>query len=178
MAEKWKDIKGHEGLYQVSNMGRVRSYAFISWNGKSSFIKRGKTLKIATTGGKARVSLYKGAKSKSQLVSRLVAIAFLPNRENKRCVCHKDDNPLNNDVKNLFWGTHQENMRDCIMKGRFNACKGEKHYDAKLTSKNVKIIKRLLLDGLSIREIAQQFFVHVATISDIKHKRTWKHITN
>lgn len=52
-------------------------------------------------------------------IHRLVAISFLPNPENKPCVCHVDDNPLNNDVNNLFWGTHNDNMQDAVKKNRF-----------------------------------------------------------
>ena len=48
------------------------------------------------------------------MVSRLVAITFLPNPENKPCVCHKDNNPLNNQVSNLYWGTYKENTQQMI----------------------------------------------------------------
>jgi hypothetical protein len=53
-------------------------------------------------------------------VSRLVALAYIPNPENKPIVCHKDNNPLNNNVNNLYWGTQSENIRQCVKEGRFN----------------------------------------------------------
>ena len=53
-------------------------------------------------------------------VHRLVALAYIPNPENKPCVCHKDNNPLNNHVDNLYWGTQAENMQQCIRDGRYS----------------------------------------------------------
>ena len=53
-------------------------------------------------------------------VSRLVALAYIPNPENKPIVCHKDNNPLNNNVNNLYWGAQSENIRQCVKEGRFN----------------------------------------------------------
>lgn len=52
---------------------------------------------------------------------RLVALAYIPNPENKPCVCHKDNNPKNNQVDNLYWGTEEENMSQCIKDKRFYA---------------------------------------------------------
>ena len=51
-------------------------------------------------------------------VHRLVAMTYIPNPENKPCVCHKDNNPLNNRVSNLYWGTQKENIQQCIKDGR------------------------------------------------------------
>lgn len=58
--------------------------------------------------------------NRSLKVSRLVALAYIPNPENKPCVCHKDNNPLNNHVDNLYWGTQAENMQQCIRDGRYS----------------------------------------------------------
>ena len=60
-------------------------------------------------------------KIKTQLYAhRLVAEAYIPNPLNKPCVCHKDNNPLNNRVSNLYWGTYSENMQQCIRDGRYS----------------------------------------------------------
>ena len=64
--------------------------------------------------GRKKVHIRKSLK----LVSRLVAITFLPNPENKPCVCHKDNNPLNNQVSNLYWGTYKENTQQMIFDNR------------------------------------------------------------
>lgn len=56
-------------------------------------------------------------------VSRLVALAWVPNPDNKPFVCHRDNNPKNNFYKNLYWGTQSENIQQCVKDGRHNSCK-------------------------------------------------------
>lgn len=56
----------------------------------------------------------------THLVHRLVALTYIPNPENKPCVCHKDNNRTNNRVENLYWGTYKENTQQCIQDGRLN----------------------------------------------------------
>ena len=97
MKEIWKDIKGYEGLYQVSNFGRVKSSTKILANRLS---KRGYYI----------VTLYKNAKGVTKTVHRLVAQAFIPNPDNLPQVNHKDENKLNNRVDNLEWCTAKYNI--------------------------------------------------------------------
>lgn len=103
MQEIWKDIKGYEGLYQVSNLGRIKSLpkAGNHWNGK--ILAQNYNRKYA------RIGLSKG-KLTTENVHRLVAMAFIPNPLNLPEVNHKDENPSNNRVDNLEWVTHKENM--------------------------------------------------------------------
>lgn len=109
--EIWKDIKGYEGLYQVSNFGNIRS--FMMYDGKKyrernePYILR----KTMTTTGYWKVELFKNKIRKSKRIHRLIAEAFIPNPYNKKEVNHKDLNKLNNDIENLEWVTHQENMK-------------------------------------------------------------------
>lgn len=58
-------------------------------------------------------------RGRTRILSRLVALAWVPNPDNKPCVCHKDNNPMNNHYTNLYWGTYKENMEQCINDGRF-----------------------------------------------------------
>lgn len=96
--EIWKDIKGYEDLYEVSNLGRVRNKV------------RGNILYVKINhNGYCVVKLNKDAKRKDFFVHRLVAIAFIPNPENKRTVNHKDEVKTNNHVDNLEWMTTAEN---------------------------------------------------------------------
>ena len=97
--EIWKPISGYDGLYEVSNIGNVRS------------IKKGIILKPATNKfGYQIVGLSKNGKRKEGKVHRLVAKAFIDNPDNKKQVNHKDGNKKNNSVDNLEWVTNQENV--------------------------------------------------------------------
>lgn len=96
MIEKWKDVDGYEGLYKISNFGRVKGKHRIKSqqdNGK----------------GYLTVHLNKNGKSRWHLVHRLVAKAFIENPENKPTVNHIDGNRKNNNVNNLEWATYSEN---------------------------------------------------------------------
>lgn len=100
----WKDIPGYEGLYQVSNTGRVRSLNY-KHTGKTKVLKQG------TKGhGYKVVGIYKNGKRKNYTIHRLVALAFIPNINNLPQVNHKDENPANNAVWNLEWCTDEYNI--------------------------------------------------------------------
>ena len=93
MTEIWKDIDGYEGLYQVSNLGRVKSLH----HNKEKILKGSYANK-----GYHLISLSKEGTQKRYLVHRLVATAFIPNPYKLECVNHKDENPRNNNVNNLL----------------------------------------------------------------------------
>lgn len=109
--ELWKEIVNFPG-YEVSTYGRVRSYM----NNRHGIGDSEKYLKfIENHNGYFTVCLGRGNR---RLVSRLVAEAFIPNPNNYPIVRHMDDNPHNNNVKNLKWGTQEDNMQDCVRHGR------------------------------------------------------------
>lgn len=92
MIEVWSDVLGYEGLYEVSNFGRVR--------------RNGKILKPAMMrNGYLRVDLYKNGIAKHSALHRLVALAFLPNPDNLPYINHKDEDKTNNSIDNLEWCT-------------------------------------------------------------------------
>lgn len=103
MEEIWKDIEGYEGLYQVSNLGKVKSLNY-NKTAKSELLKLRKN-----TNGYTRVVLYKNRKAKDYQVHRLVAEAFIPNPNNYPIINHKDENKTNNRVDNLEWCTYLYN---------------------------------------------------------------------
>ena len=105
MTETWKPIKGYEGLYEVSNYGRVKS---LNWNGKGTVGYM--TLRKKNTGYLA-VLLSKNGVSKYALVHRLVATAFIPNPENEETINHIDEDKTNNRADNLEWCSRTENVR-------------------------------------------------------------------
>lgn len=118
--EIWKDIEGYEGLYRVSNLGNVYSYL------------SNKKLNPGNDKGYLKVNLSKNKKVKQFSVHRLVALAFLPNKNNYPCVNHKDENPSNNNVDNLEWCTYKYNNNYGTIKERISKTlkgknAGEKH---------------------------------------------------
>jgi len=106
MEEVWKDIEGYEGLYEVSNLGRVKSLSRIDSLGRKY---KEKMLRQSNSRGYLHTSLSKDNNSKSYQTHRLVALTFIPNPENKPQVNHMDENKTNNRVDNLNWMTSKEN---------------------------------------------------------------------
>lgn len=108
MQEEWRDVVGYEGMYMVSNLGRVRSLAFVyPWHGSIKFNNPKVLSPYNDSQGYRQVEL----RGKALLVHRIVAMAFIPNPNNYRCVNHKDENPQNNRVDNLEWCTHEYNVK-------------------------------------------------------------------
>ena len=121
--EQWRDIRGYEGLYQVSNFGRVRSLdVLVDTKWGNHFIKKGRALKPSLRRRYLGVTLTKDKRTKTFSVHRLVATAFIPNPNNLPQINHKDENPLNNFVyimpdgnvdesrSNLEWCTSTYNL--------------------------------------------------------------------
>lgn len=105
MNEIWKDIRGYEGLYQVSNLGKVKGLARVTCRNhkiKERILKE-------THYKYAQVSLWKEGKERKVYIHRLVALAFIENPNNFPEVNHKDENTFNNCVDNLEWCTSKYN---------------------------------------------------------------------
>lgn len=126
MQEIWKDIKGYEGLYQVSNLGRVKSLPRNTKNQyKNGIIKKNIILK----NGYYFINLYNNG-SKLFTIHKLVAQAFIPNLKNKPCINHIDGNKQNNCVDNLEWCTYSENELHAFNKNlKKPPCKKINQYD-------------------------------------------------
>jgi hypothetical protein len=112
--EIWKDVPRYEGYYQVSNLGRVKRLerVDVKHNYGGEKIVRQRILKPYTDKRKysgVRVTLCKDNITKRFILSRLVAISFIPNINNLPLVEHIDDDPTNNVVTNLKWGTYSSN---------------------------------------------------------------------
>ena len=118
--EIWKDVVGYENIYEVSNLGRIRSA-----KGKTTQSTRHGTRKWKqrilkqkiSKDGTCRADLWKNKMPKTFLVHQLVANAFIKQVEGKEYINHIDGNRLNNHVENLEWCTHEENNRHAFKNG-------------------------------------------------------------
>lgn len=173
--EVWKDVKGFDGLYQVSNYGQVKRLA------KKVYQKSGvyatyktKILKQETVKGYKRVSLSKENLVTRITVHRLVALTFIENNENKPQVNHIDGDKTNNHVCNLEWCTANENEKHSyLFLGKItNGIKSRK-----INIKDLPLIKQMYLDGFIQKEIAFKFNVSETTIQNILNgNRYVKHL--
>lgn len=175
--EIWKDIEGYEGIYQVSNLGRVKSLNRRDrlnryWKEKIMKLHRDKK-------GYMRVDLCKcGKQFKSLKVHRLVAKAFIPNPHNKGQVNHIDGVKNNNLVENLEWSTQEENIQHSFDMGLVSR-KGEKNSQSKLTTEDVKFIRRNFKRGdnfFGVDALAQRFGVERSRINSIIRRASWKSV--
>ena len=117
--EIWKDIKGYEGLYQISNLGNVKSVQRFSthWQGGVRIVKE-RILKHSYKKGYAFVDLSKNNIRSNKQIHRLIAEHFIPNPKNYPIVLHKDDDPSNMSIDNLMWGTTSINAIHAYENGR------------------------------------------------------------
>ena len=198
--ETWKDIKGFEGFYKISNYGNVFSlYSNIQ-------------LKKMITKGYYVVSLSKNNNIKKYKIHRLVAINFILNPNNRLYINHKNGDKLNNNVDNLEWVTASENTIHAYknkllkpLKGKNNPMfgmnghknpfygkthsnetiekikkinigrhSGEKNKQAKLNNWDIKFIKEWLSLGYKQIDIAKAFNISKSVISNIKLRKIWQ----
>lgn len=167
--EEWRDIQGYEGLYQVSNNGRVRSLARNS--------TKGKILCQAVKRGYSHVCLSKDNKKKHFAVHRLVALAFIPNPSKKPEVNHIDGNRSNNNIANLEWVTRAENELHAyrtLGKAPNRPWEGKPRPCArKFTEEQVRAIRN---DNRPCTDIGREYGVSKTAIRDIKTRKNYKEI--
>ena len=165
--EIWKDIEGYEGYYQVSNLGRVKSFP------RFGTISSERILKLHLSKyGYLSACLCKDNKKVLKRVNRLVALAFIPNKNIFLEVNHIDGNKLNNCVENLEWCSNSENKVHAYKIGLLSR-KGIENCNAKLEMDKANEIRELCKKGISQRVIAEQYGVRQQTISDIKNNKLW-----
>lgn len=163
--ELWADVPGYEGLYQVSNNGRIKS------------MKRRIIMKpFISHRGYAYIGLRNKNGRVGRPIHRLVCLAFHENPENKPTVNHIDGDKMNNHADNLEWATWSENNKHARVNKLNVAPSGENCYIAKLTEKEVREIRLLGESGFSNSEIAKKFPVTRKCISLIINRVNWKHI--
>lgn len=119
MQEIWKDILGYEGLYQVSNLGRIKSCQKIVLHpkGGSKLLKEKIRKLVPDKDGYLVIDLYKNGVGKIYKVHRLVGLAFIQNDESKKIINHKNGIKNDNNINNLEWCTDSENQIHAFKNG-------------------------------------------------------------
>lgn len=176
--EIWKDIPEYEGIYQVSNLGRVKSLSRNrkNWVSKFSTLKE-RILKQQILNGYYHVRLCIDKQYKTCLVHRLVATAFLENIENKPQVNHKNGVKTDNKVSNLEWVTKSENQNHAYATGLQSYFGGENRWNSKMTDEKVlEIRQKYATNNYTYKQLADEYNVKTVCIFKIVKRKTWKHI--
>lgn len=166
--EKWLDVVGYEGLYQVSNYGRVQSFQSI----------RPRILKPSVRNGYLSVTLHKGGDYQTFSIHILVAQHFVPNPENKPIVNHLDANRLNCRADNLEWGTYSENTQHALKMGALMG-RASNLGRAVLTPEEVRKIRETYKPYDPEKggaALARKFNVSESVIHNIIYKKCYKQI--
>lgn len=172
--EIWKDIEGYEGLYKVSNLGRVKSLdRLVVYSNGTEINHKGKFLSFEDNKGYNRITLSKGGKTKRALVHRLVAKHFIPHDNHKPHVNHIDGIKTNNIVSNLEWCTPKENENHSYDILGKQALRGEEKNQSKLTNEDVIEMRDLYKYGYLQRELADIYHISRRHVSDIVNKKRW-----
>ena len=176
--EEWRPIEGYEGLYEVSNLGQVRSLdRFMKGpNGEQRPLKGKLKKPTKNFKGYYTVSLHREGKAVTYTVHRLVAVAFLGQPPEGHVVCHGPKGQQCNEVTNLSWGTYKQNSGPDRHRDGTDA-RGEKCSTAKLNEMQVCEIRRLLESkSMTQKEIAKIFGVSRGNITHINTRKTWGHL--
>lgn len=159
-AIEWRRVPGHEE-YEISEYGHLRRGGELrapSWS-----------VKTAKWSGTKAYPYYGGLGS----AHVMVALAFIGPRPYKFDCAHWDGNPANCHRSNLRWATRRENQMDAQRHG--TAAVGEKHYKARLTEAEVRIIRRKRRNGYTYRDLMREFQMSQTAIADIVKEKTWRY---
>lgn len=174
--EIWKPVKDFEGLYEVSNKGRVKALTKKVGN----HLRKNEEWELSIrkdSDGYSIITMFKDQKRADRKVHRLVAIAFLINPENKPQVNHKDGNKDNNCVSNLEWNTAKENVIHSYSNNLKFGKKGQSHPRAVFKNSDILLIRKMRdEDGLTHDKIANFFNVNRVTITHVLNGQSYTNV--
>lgn len=171
--EAWADIPGHEGAYQASDIGRVRSLprTIVTADGKRRPVTGRILAPLRHPAGHFMISLGRGRRA---YVHRLVMEAFVGPCPPGMMACHNNGNPADNRLENLRYSSARDNQMDRVPHGTSN--RGAANGKSILTPDDVVRIRHRLAAGERQRSIAAAFGVTQCCISDINLGKTWSHL--
>lgn len=177
--ELWKDVVGFEGLYQFNKCGTLKSSD--RWEYTKNRFSDFKRLRVGKTmvpyvdkNGRYRVCLCKKGLPKKFFIHRLMLETFVGPCPVGMEACHINDDPSDNRLENLYWGTREENNKDKIRNGK--TAKGEKNGQSKLSTYQVLMIKYMQHLKIPLRKVAKMFNVNRKVIWNIIHEKSWSHV--
>lgn len=174
--ERWRAIPGYEGIYEVSDLGRVKSLSRPTPMRNGIRVIRERILKfqLGSKVGYPTVVIYKRGVAQTVTIHRLVMLAFVGPAPDGMEVCHGNGDPLDNRLENLRYDTRRANRADGLRLGEIPL--GSSRPRAKLTEKKVSTMRMAVAAGLSQRDAAAQFGVHPMTVGKILRRERWKHV--
>ena len=172
--EIWKDVKNYEGVYQVSNLGRIRSLKRTIRANNNPYIKNGRVLKTWNFNGYLCANLCLNGADNKVKVHRIVAEAFIDNPKNKKEVNHINGIRIDNRVENLEWCSHKENIQHAFKTGLRKT--GANATNSKLSVEDIKFILeniQLKSHKFGARAMGRKFNVSYSTIMQILNGKTY-----
>lgn len=176
MNEEWRDVVGWEGMYKVSNCGRIfslprRDKRNRSWGGYYMSFTKNKY-------GYLTVNLTRDAKQKRYAVHRLVACAFLQNPNNYKEINHKDENKENNNLSNLEWCTRSYNVTYGRLDEKFRKHRvaGERCGRSKITLEQVNEIRAKYVRNsrkFGLPSLAKEYGISPSQVGNIVREKSW-----
>jgi hypothetical protein len=173
MNEEWKTIRGYEGFYEVSDLGRVRSLDRTDCGG---YKRRGRVLKPGTKahGHKFLILCGRDGSKRNRHIHDLVLTTFVGDRPEGMEGCHGDGDAGNNRLDNLRWDTHVRNVRDTVKHG--TVARGQAHGMATLSEADARSIFDLASAGVDQKQIALGLKITPGHVLNILRGKRWAHL--
>jgi hypothetical protein len=172
--EIWRPIPGFEEAYEVSNLARVRRILTSQGAYAGRIIKQHL---VPTINGYLKVVLHYGGKRHNIFAHRALALAFIPNPDNKPHINHKNGKKTDNRFCNLEWVSAQENIIHACRTGLNPSNKGEKNGTSILTEQQVRFIRQEWVPFVvTKKQLADKYRVAMITVDRVLRGKSWTHI--